>query len=96
MASEKGKKTRAGSDGLDPLKYLPERSNPTVVIEAMRDLVADDHPYPPKVEGLVLMFAEERRLQDSCWKNLLERERKKKLLDTLNRFDSLYPTLGER
>lgn len=78
MASEKGKKSRAASDGLDSLKYLPERSNPTVVIEAMRDLVADHHSYPPKVEGLVLMFAEERRLQDSCWKNLSEKEKKKK------------------
>lgn len=96
MASEKGKKTRAGSDGLDSLKYLSERSNPTVVIEAMRDLVADDHSYSPKVEGLVLMFAEERRLQDSCWKNLSERDKKKKLLDTLNQFDSLYSPLSER
>lgn len=43
----------------------------------MRDLVADDHSYSPKVEGLVLMFAEERRLQDSCWKNLSETEKKK-------------------
>lgn len=49
--------------------------NPTIVVEAVRDLVSDDHSYSAKVEGLVLMFAEERRLQDSCWKNLSEKKR---------------------
>ena len=47
----------------------------------MRDLVSDDHSYSAEVKGLVLMFAEERRLQDSCWKNLSEQ--KKNLQDKL-------------
>lgn len=77
MEPETGKETRPGSDRLVFLKCLPGRSIPTVVVKAVRDLVADDHSYPTKVEGLVLMFAEERRLEDSCWKNLSDREREK-------------------
>lgn len=69
---------RARRSVLDLMAWSPKNicSNLTIVIEAMGDLVANDHSYSPKVEGLVLMFAEERRLQDSCWKNLSEREKK--------------------
>ena len=41
----------------------------TVVVESVRDLVPDDHSYSTEVKGLVLLFAEERRLQDPCWKH---------------------------
>lgn len=53
------KKTRAES-----------KLNPTIVVEAVRDFMPDDHSYSAEVEGLVLMLAEERGLQDSCRKNL--------------------------
>lgn len=41
----------------------------TVVIESVCDLMSDNHPYSTKVKSLVLMFAEERWLQDSCRKH---------------------------
>lgn len=41
----------------------------TVVIKAMCDLMSDNHSYPAKVKSLVLLFAEEGGLQDSCWKH---------------------------
>lgn len=41
----------------------------TIVIESMCDLMPDDHSYSSKVKGLVLMFTEEGRLQDSCRKH---------------------------
>lgn len=49
-------------------------SGPTVVVKAVRDLVSDDHPYSTKVEGLVLLFAEERWLQDSSWKHFRQKQ----------------------
>lgn len=45
----------------------------TVVIKSMRDLMSDNHSYPAKVKSLVLLLAEERRLQDSCWKHWTEK-----------------------
>lgn len=41
----------------------------TVVVEAVSDLVSDHHSYPTKVEGLVLLLAEEGWLEDSSWKD---------------------------
>lgn len=41
----------------------------TVVIKSVCDLMSDNHSYSTEVKGLVLMFTEERRLQDSCWKD---------------------------
>lgn len=35
----------------------------------MCDLMSDNHSYPAKVKSLVLLFAEEGGLQDSCWKH---------------------------
>lgn len=45
----------------------------TVVVKAMCDLMSDNHSYSTKVKGLVLLFTEERRLQDSCWKHLTDK-----------------------
>lgn len=41
----------------------------TVIIKSMCDLMSNNHSYPTKVKGLVLMFTEERRLQDSSRKH---------------------------
>lgn len=41
----------------------------TIVVESVCDLVSDNHAYSTEVKGLVLLFAEERRLQDPCWKH---------------------------
>lgn len=41
----------------------------TIVVKSVCDLMSDDHSYSTEVKGLVLMFAEERRLQDSRWKH---------------------------
>lgn len=73
MASEGGRDDLNGIDALGGKRY-----NLTVVVEAVCDLVSNDHSYSAKVEGLVLMFAEERRLQDSCWKNLSKKKTTKK------------------
>lgn len=45
----------------------------TVVIKAVCDLMPNNHSYSTKVKGLVLVFAEERWLQDSCWKHLIDK-----------------------
>lgn len=50
----------------------------TVVIKAMRDLMPNNHPYSTEVEGLVLLFAEERRLQDSGWKHFQQKQAQSK------------------
>lgn len=46
----------------------------TVVVKAVSDLMSDHHSYPTKVEGLVLLLAEEGRLEDSSWKHCLKNE----------------------
>ena len=37
---------------------------PTIVVKAVGDLVPDDHPDAPEVQGLRLLLAEKRGLQD--------------------------------
>lgn len=49
----------------------------TIVIKAMCDLMSDNHSYSTKVKGLVLLFTEERRLQDSCWKHLTDKNNRR-------------------
>lgn len=46
----------------------------TIVIETMCDLMSNNHPYSTKVKGLVLLFAEERRLQDSGRKHFRQKQ----------------------
>lgn len=47
----------------------------TNVIKSMCDLMSNNHSYSAKVKSLVLMFAEERWLQDSCWKHWTEKNK---------------------
>lgn len=42
---------------------------PTIVIEAVCDLVTDDHADTTIVERIALAFAEEWHLEDSCWEH---------------------------
>lgn len=56
----------------------------TVVVKAVCDLMPNNHSYSTKVKGLVLLFTEERRLQDSCWKHLTDKNNRS---DTMSKQD---------
>lgn len=48
---------------------------PTIVIKSMCDLMSNNHSYSSEIKGLVLIFIEKRRLQDSCWKYFSNKEK---------------------
>ena len=56
-----------------PKGYVTGHHCLTIVIKSVRDLMPNDHPYSSEVKGLVLVFTEERWLQDSCRKHWMDR-----------------------